>query len=139
MSSQAQKFYGANSTNEKLEQKIKRKSATEDLQANQTKTSEQQLNTVHASVEQPTKEKYLKDEVARLTAYICELEDKVSMKDDTIEQMKTERVNILRNMSRLESKVCAIKITKKCETMEDSILKAINAVINKHYYRFGQR
>ena len=124
MSSQAQKFYGANSTNEKLEQKIKRKSATEDLQANQTKTSEQQLNTVHAAVERPTKEKYLKAEVAQLTAYVRELEDKVSMKDDTIEQMKTERVNILQNMSRLESKVCAIEITEKMQNYGRFCLKS---------------
>ena len=124
MSSQAQKFYGANSTNEKWSKKLREKSATEDLQANQTKTSEQQLDTVHASVEQPTKEKYLKDEVARLTAYLCELEDKVSMKDDTIEQMKTERVNILQNMSRLESKVCAIEITEKMQNYGRFCLKS---------------
>ena len=68
---------------------------------------------------------------------MSKLEDELTIKK-IIDGLRKERNCNLKNISRLQSRACQVQTDEKCDTMEDSLLKSMIAVINKHYNCFDQ-
>ena len=83
--------------------------------------------------------KILEERVSKLNKRIASIEDKVTQKNDLIDELRKERKRQCRKISKLESKICSINLEEKRDNILESIEYSIEAVLNRHYCRYGAR